>query len=539
MSITGDQMMRLRTGLAFACIVALTPIAESKAAKTLVFCSEGSPEGFNPSLFTSVTTFDATAKTIYSRLVEFKRGSTDIIPGLAESWTVSADGKTYIFKLRRGVKFHTTRFFKPTRDFNADDVLFTFNRQWQKTAPYHQVSGGTYPFFDGMGMPTLLKSIEKIDSHTVKFTLNRPEAPFIANLAMEFASILSKEYADAMMKAGTPEKLDLQPIGTGPFQFVVYQQDAVIRFRANPNYFLGKAKIENLIFAITPDASVRWAKLRANECQVMPYPHPADLPAIRREPNVVLHEQAGLNVGYLAFNTQKKPFDNVLVRRALNLAIDKKAIMQAVFQGSGMPAKNPIPPTIWSYDDAVKDYPHDPSAAKKLLAKAGFPNGFKTDIWAMPVQRPYNPNARRMAEIIQADWAAIGVEARIVTYEWGEYLKRVGRGEHQTVLLGWTGGNGDPDNFLYLLLSCGSVKRGPNRARWCFAPYDKLVSAAKIISDRKTRADLYRQAQVIFKRQAPWVTIAHSKVFVPTRKSVVGFKVDPFGGHIFYGVDLK
>lgn len=511
----------------------------ANAAKTLVYCSEGSPEGFNPSLYTSGTTFDATSKTIYSRLVEFERGTTKVIPALAESWTISEDGKVYTFKLRRGVKFHATKYFKPTRDFNADDVLFSFNRQWKKDNPYHKVSGGTYEYFNGMGMPKLLKSIEKVDDYTVRITLNNPEAPFIANMAMDFASILSKEYADAMLKAKTPEKLDLQPVGTGPFQFVAYQKDAVIRYRANPTYFRGKAAIDNLIFAITKDASVRWAKLRAGECHVIPYPNPADIAAMKKDPNVNVLEQEGLNVGYLAFNTEKKPFDNADVRRALNMAINKKAIIDAVFQGAGKVAKNPIPPTIWSYNDSVADYPYDPAKAKALLAKAGFPNGFSTDIWAMPVQRPYNPNARRMAEIIQADWAKIGVKAKIVTYEWGEYLKRSATGEHQTLLLGWTGDNGDPDNFLHVLLGCSAAKSGPNRARWCYKPFDDLLLAAKLTSDKAKRTDLYKKAQVIFKDQAPWVTIAHSIVFMPVRKNVVGYKIDPFGGHIFYGVDLK
>ena len=161
------------------------------------------------------------------------------------------------------------------------------------------------------------------------------------------------------------------------------------------------------------------------------------------------------------------------------MAINKQAILDAVFQGAGKIAKNPIPPTMWSYNDAVKDYPYDPDAAKKLLAEAGYPNGFKTNIWAMPVQRPYNPNARRMAELIQADWAKVGVQAEIVSYEWGEYLKRSKEGEHQTVLLGWTGDNGDPDNFLYVLLGCAAAHDGTNRARWCYQPFDDLLVKAK------------------------------------------------------------
>ena len=436
------------------------------------------------------------------------------------------------------MKVHKTKNFTPTRDFNADDVIFSFHRQWKKDHPYHQVSGGAYEYFNGMSMPDLLKAVEKVDDYTVKFVLNRPEAPMIANLAMDFASIFSAEYADKMLAAGTPENVDLEPVGTGPFILVDYQKDSIIRYVAHPDYWDGKAAIDKLVFAITPDPSVRYAKLKAGECHVMPYPNPADLAQMAEDPDINLLEQEGLNVGYLAFNTEKKPFDNAKVRVALNYAINKQAIIDAVFQKAGKIAKNPIPPTIWSYNEATKDYPYDPEKAKAMLAEAGFPNGFETDIWAMPVQRPYNPNARRMAEVIQADWAKVGVNAKIVTYEWGEYLKRSKDGEHQTVLLGWTGDNGDPDNFLAVLLGCDAVG-GANRARWCYKPFEDLIQKAKVVSDAAERTKLYEQAQLVFKEQAPWVTIAHSIVYMPVRKEVMDYKIDPFGGHIFYGVDIK
>ncbi len=522
-------------GLGLALATALTTPA---FAKTLVYCSEGSPEGFSPALYTSGTTFDASSRALYNRLVEFVPGTTDIAPALAESWDVSDDGLEYTFHLREGVKFQTTDNFTPTRDLNADDVIFTFERQWKPDHPYHAIGGATYEYFNSMGLQTLLKSIEKVDDHTVTFVLNQPEAPFLADMGMDFASILSAEYADQMTAAGTPEQVDLQPVGTGPFQLVAYQKDAVIRYKANPDYWDGKAAIDDLVFAITPDASVRWQKLQAGECHVMPYPNPADIDAMRQQEGIHVLEQEGLNVGYLAFNTEKKPFDDVKVRQALNMATNKQAILDAVFQGAGRIAKNPIPPTIWSYNDEVEDYPYDPEQAKKLLEEAGVTN-LKTNIWAMPVQRPYNPNARRMAELIQADWAKVGVQAEIVSFEWGEYLKRSLEGEHDTVLLGWTGDNGDPDNFLYVLLSCDAAKDGANRARWCYEPFDKLLVEAKRTSDKAERTRLYEEAQVLFKEQAPWITIAHSVVFVPVRDEVVGYKVDPLGGHYFYGVDLE
>jgi dipeptide transport system substrate-binding protein len=526
--------------LAAVCASALiaAPVA---SAKTLIFCSEGSPENFYPGVNTTGTSFDG-AEPIYNRIVEFERGGTKVVPGLAEKWTISEDGKVYTFNLRRGVKWHSTsRSFKPTRDFNADDILFSIERQWKEEHPYFKVTSANHSYFVDMGMPKLLKSVEKVDDYTVKITLNQPEAPFLSDLAMPFAAIQSKEYADAMLKARTPEKIDQDPIGTGPFYLVQYQKDAVIRYKAFPEYWGGKAKIDDLVYSITPDASVRWAKLQKNECHVMPYPNPADLDAIRKDPNVQIVEQAGLNVGYLAFQTTKKPFDDVRVRKAISMAIDKKAIIDAVYLSSGVAAKNPIPPSLWSYNDTVKDDPFDPAAAKRLLAEAGYPNGMETDLWAMPVQRPYNPNAKRIAELMQADLAKIGVKAEIKSFEWGEYRKRLQAGEHQMGMLGWTGDNGDPDNFLHTLLGCDSAKSasGANIAKFCHKPFDDLVMQAKTVSDQAERSKLYEQAQVIFKEQAPWFTIAHAVQLKPMRKSVIDFKLSPFGRHIFYGVDIK
>ncbi len=530
-------MPHIRTLSALA--ITATLFATPLSAKTLVYCSEGSPENFYPGIQTTGTSFDANSQ-IYSRVVDFERGTTKVVPGLAEKWDISADGTVYTFHLRKGVKWHSNANFKPTRDLNADDILFMFERQWKDSHPYFKVTSSNHSYFNDMGLPKLLKSVEKVDDYTVKVTLTAPEAPFLSDLAMEYAGVQSKEYADAMLKAGTPEKVDQEPIGSGPFYLVQYQKDAIIRYKAFPQFWGGKAKIDDLIFSITPDASVRWAKLQKGECHVMPYPNPADLEAIRKDANVTILEQPGLNIGYLAYNTTKKPFDDVRVRKAMNMAMNKKAIVEAVFLSSGVPATNPIPPTMWSYNNAVKDDPYDPEAAKKLLAEAGFPNGFETDLWAMPVQRPYNPNAKRIAELMQADLAKVGIKAEIKSFEWGEYRKRAQAGEHQTAQLGWTGDNGDPDNFLNTLLGCSSAKgNGSNIAKFCYQPFEDLVLKAKSISDQAERTKLYEQAQVIFKEQAPWFTIAHSVQLKPVRKEVVDFKLSPFGRHTFYGVDLK
>ena len=208
--------------LAFAAtLMAATALSGVASAKTLVYCSEGSPEGFDPALYTAGTTFDASSRPVYNRLLEFEPGTTNPVPALAESYEVSDDGLQYTFKLRPGVKFQTTEFFTPTRELNADDVLFSFERQLKADHPWHQyVAGAAWEYFNGMGFPDLIASIEKVDDMTVKFTLKQKEAPFIANLGMDFASIMSKEYADKLEADGKKEQLNQMPVGTGPFAFV-------------------------------------------------------------------------------------------------------------------------------------------------------------------------------------------------------------------------------------------------------------------------------------------------------------------------------
>ena len=525
-----------------AALAATLLTAPALQAKTLVYCSEGSPENFSPAINTTGTSFDA-ARPVYDKLTEFARGSTQVEPGLAESWTVSPDGRVFTFKLRKGVKFHSgVNGFKPTRDFNADDVLFSFERQWKADHPYAKVSGGKYDYFADMGLNEDLASIDKIDPMTVRITLKKANVTMLANLAMDFASIASAEYAEMLAKSGKKEQFDQQPVGTGPFSFVAYQKDAVIRFKANKDYWgpAGeKALVDDLVFAITPDPTARYSKLKAGECHFVIAPRPADLPEMQKDPALKLINQPGLNIAYWAFNTQKPPFDKKEVRQAMSMAIDKAAIIKDVYLGAGQAAKNLIPPTLWSYNDAVKDYAFDSAKAKAMLAAAGVKTPLEIDLWYMPVQRPYNPNAKRIAEMMQADLAKIGVNAKLVTYEWGEYRKRMQQGEHITGMLGWTGDNGDPDNFFFLHGCEAARMGGQNLSKWCNKAFDERLIKARSLADVKARTKLYQEMQVIEHEEAPDFKIAHSVVYEAMRKEVSGYTQSPFGSHQFNGVELK
>ncbi|WP_444994596.1 ABC transporter substrate-binding protein [Aliikangiella sp. IMCC44359] len=505
----------------------------------LVYCSEGSPETFNPQLSTSGTTFDASSRTLYNRLVEFKPGTTDIQPALATSWQISKDGLEYTFHLRKMVNFHTTKYFQPTRTFNADDVLFTFERQRNPIHPYHNISKLRFGYFQSMGLSQLIKSIDKLDQYTIKFSLNRAESPFLATMAMDFASIISAEYADELLKKNTPELLDTMPIGTGPFQLIRYQPDAFIRYRAHPHYWQGKQKLENLVFAITPNPSLRFARMVAGECDVMSNPLPIHIGVASQQPHMRVMSEPGLNIAYLALNTSKRPFDNVLVRRALNYAINKEAIIKAVYQQTATPAKTTIPPSMWAYDKTLSKQEYSLQKARNLLSQAGYANGFKMKIWTMSAQRAYNPNAKKMAELIQQDLKKIGITVEIVTYEYTTFLYKTRAGEHHAALMGWISDNGDPDNFFTPLLSCAGTQSGTNTSLWCDQNFNEIIQQARAISSTERRKRLYQKAQSIFVEASPWVPIAHATQHVIISPRVKNFKIIPAGGVYFNNVFLS
>lgn len=512
-------------------------LASSADARTLTFCPDAPPEGFDPALYATQATFDASAQALYDRLVTYERGTTRVKPSLATRWEISEDGLTYTFHLRPGVTFHTTGWFEPTRELNADDVLFTFDRQLNERHPYHDYAGGQWPYATGMSLHALVASIDKVDDATVTFVLTRPEASFLAILAMDFASIVSKEYADVLRAADGMADLDGKPVGTGPFRFLRYDDGDSVDFAVNPNYWGGRPAIDDLRFLVVPDAGVRVRMLTADQCQVIADPDAADIQALKDNADITVMEQERLDVAYLAYNTTQAPFDDPRVRRALNMAIDKQAIVDAVFQGAGTVARSPLPPTMWAYNDDVVDEPYDPAAARTLLAEAGVAD-LSMKLWAMPRSRQYNPDSRLVADLIKADLAAISVAVDVVSYEWGEYLRRTSAEDRDgAVLFGWVGQTGDPDGFLAPLLGCDAVGAS-NRAHWCDPAFDDLILQAKAATNEAERSRLYKEAQIVFKQQAPWATLAHSVATVAMRRTVDNYVMDPLGHHQFGDVEL-
>lgn len=507
-------------------------------AATLAVCTEASPDGFDVVQYNSLTTTNASADMLMNRLVEFDAEQGKLLPSLARSWSVSEDGLVYDFQLRDDVQFHHSADFTPSRNLNAQDVLFSFERMLDPQHPWHKVAASGYPHAQSMQWPSLIAKVEAVDPLHVRITLTRRDATFLATLSMGFASIYPAEYAEQLLKAGTPEKLNSAPIGSGPFVFERFQKDAVVRYSANADYFAGKPAMDKVVFAITPDSNVRLQKLRRGECQIALSPKPQDVQAIAGDGKLKSAQTAAFMTAFVGINSQHPPLDKPQVRQAINLAFDKASYVKAVFEGSAEPANGPYPPNTWSYAKDLPGYAHDPAKARTLLTEAGLKDGFKTTIWTRPSGSLLNPNPSLGAQLLQADLAKVGIDAEIRVIEWGELIRRAKAGEHDLLFMGWAGDNGDPDNFLTPQFACASVQSGLNFARYCDPALDKLIADGKTSSDQAERSRLYHDAQTIIQQQALWLPLAHPTAFALLSSKVEGYKVSPFGRQNFASVQM-
>lgn len=456
---------------------------------------------------------------IYDTLVQYRENTTDLEPALAISWTRSPDGLTWEFNLREGVYFHDGT------PFNADAVVFSLTRPLVLFRNFHE---------------QFISQIIALDPMTVQIQLKTPYAPFISTLAGTSFSIVSPTAVHSLGE---------NPIGTGPFKFGRWDKDDKIVLNANDVYWAGTPKLDCLIFRSIPDNAMRLTELQAGNLHVMEFPNPEDIPLIQSDLQLELLMQPSLNVGYLAMNMEKPPFDNQKVRLAINHAINKVDIVDRLYQGLGIPAKNPIPPTLWSYDDSIEDYEYNPELATKLLIEAGYPDGFETTLWALPVPRPYIPDGMAMAEILQADLEQVGIIANIVTFDWRTYLNKTANGEHDMAMLGWIADVADPDNFFYSLLSIPNAEKPAyNISFYRNEELQKLLDRARmstneeiqeldtldlgrgsVITDRDIRTRLYQQAQAIVHRDAPWVPLAHAQRILVINKDVKNLRLSPLG----------
>lgn len=457
---------------------------------------------------------------IFENLVKFGNDSMEVEPQLAESWDVSPDGLTWTFHLRKGVKFHDGT------DFNAQAVYDSFARIIDKEHPFYGYGKWKYLSLSLQ----YVTAIKIIDDYTVSLTTQMPYAPLINNLALWLCPILSPK---AM--AEYKDQIGMHPVGTGPFKFVKWVKDDHIILVRNAAYWAGAPKLEKIIIKSIPETSTRMMALQSGAIDIADDLDPDAITMVKKTPNLVVKENSSVNVGYIAMNTSKPYLADPRVRQAISHAVDKNILIQTLFQGLAIPAKNPFAPSIWSYNDEIVPYDYDPAKAKALLKEAGFDMTREIELWAMPVSRAYMPDPVKTAELVQAYLAAVGIKCKIVRHDWGAYLQKTGNGEHDLCMLGWLGGNADPDNFLYGLLSAdtANIPGASNVAIWKNAEFTDLVKKAQKTFDKVKRTEYYKQAQVIAHDQAPWLPIAHTKVVRCFNKNVQDIPLRPNGLNSF------
>ena len=506
----------MKTILAAVLTIVSLALASPSLAQTppgvLIVGQIAEPKSLDPAADTAVNDFRILVN-IYDGLVRYKSGTLQPEPSLAKSWTISKDGKTYTFKLREGVTFHDGT------PFNAEAVKFNFDRMLDKDNKYHDT--GPFPlafFFSDVD------KVKVVDDHTVEFDLKKPYAPFLSNLAYPTGLIVSPA---AVKKYG--KDFGRHPVGTGAYEFKQWDSNSKVVVAKNPDYWDGPPKLDAVVFRPITDANTRVAEMLSGGIDVMVEVPPDSLKQFKDNPQFKIHEQAGPHVWFLILDTKSGPFKSKKIRQAVNYAINKKAIVDDVLQGTATVAAGPTPKAFaWAHDDSLKPYPYDPEKAKALLKEGGYDGKPVTFYVTQGGSGMLDPVA--MGTAIQADLQAVGMKVDIKSFEWNTFLGKVNpglEGKADMAEMAWM--TNDPDTLPYLTLRSAALpsKGGFNSGYYSNPKVDDLLEKARQSTDQAERAKLYKQVQEIVHDDAPWAFIANWKQNAVTSATVKGFKLQP------------
>ncbi|HLW38359.1 MAG TPA: ABC transporter substrate-binding protein [Candidatus Eremiobacteraceae bacterium] len=489
---------------------------------TLVFGRNKDALNLDPALATDGLSLNVD-HVIVEGLTRYKPGSFAVEPCLATSWSHSGDGTTWTFRLRRNVRF------QDGSAFDAAAVKFNLDRWRLRGHPYHQWGAFVYYASVFGGFPGAIRDVAVKDPLTVTIVLAHPLAPLLAELAMP-AFAISSPAAIAKYRSDYFR----HPTGTGPYALLEWVKDDHITLQRYDGYWGDKAHIARVVIRDFPDAGVARLALQHGDIDGWEYPQADDVKLLQRDPNLRVHYRPANSLMYLALNTQHAPLNKVLVRQAIAQAIDRQTITREFFDPSATVATSMLPPAVWP-DDPAPGYRFDPARARQLLALAGFPHGFQTRLWYMTAPRPYLPQPERVAEAIQSELRGVGIDAQLQGLEWGIFLQRTLDGEHDLTVAGWTGDNGDPDNFLYPTLDLDNAHppNAYNFALWKNEDYHALMLAGQRAADKGERARIYLRALAIVRRETPVVPIAYTTGPIVFNKRVAGFEPAPDGAELF------
>ncbi|MDX8000596.1 peptide ABC transporter substrate-binding protein SapA [Xenorhabdus sp. Reich] len=500
-----------------------------------IYCVNGNLNTFNPQMAISGLTVDTLAAQIYNRLLGVDPLTYRLIPELASNWEVRDNGATYRFYLRHNVTFQTTDWFTPTRTMNADDVIFSFRRVLVKTHYYHDVNGGHYPYFDSLQFGDSVQDIRKIDKYTVEFRLKSPDASFIWHLATHYAPILSQEYAEKLHQMNRQAQIDWKPVGTGPFMLEDYRVEQFIRLVRHDKYWKGKSPMEQVVIDTGAGGTGRISKLLTGECDVLAYPDANQWNILHDDPNLRQALRSGMNIAYLAFNTSKPPLNKLEVRQAIAYAINNQRLMKSIYYGTAETAASILPRASWAYDNRAEITEYNPEKSRAMLNKLGL-NGLELTLWVPTASQSYNPSPLKMAELIQADLAQVGIKMSIRPVEGRFQENKLMDKTHDMTLAGWSTDSNDPDSFFRPLLSCAAIASQTNLSRWCDPDFDDALHQALLNQQLASRIKNYQVAQEILAQQLPVLPLAYSMRLQIFRYNIKGLVLSPFGNSSFGNV---
>lgn len=525
----------------------------------LIYCTNASGFSFNPQTADAGTSMNVVTEQIYNKLFEIKNHSATVTPVLAQSYLISPDGKEIIINLRRGVKFHQTPWFTPTRDFNAEDVVFSINRvlghdtylptlaetavtyQNPQYKVFHeQAKKVRFPYFDSIKLSDKIKSVTALSPYQVKIELFAPDSSILSHLASQYAIIFSQEYAYQLSADDNLAQLDTHPIGTGPYQVQEYVYNQYVRLVRNDNYWKKEAKIKNIIVDLSTDRSGRLVKFFNNECQIASYPEVSQIGLLKsNDKHYYMQSTDGMNLSYLAFNFEKPLMQDRALRRAISQSINRARIIRNIYHNTATVANNIIPQVSWASNINTPEFEFDynPKMAKQYFVD----KSITLNLWVLNEEQVYNPSPFKMAEMIKWDLAQAGVNVKVrsVTRTFLIEQLRNKTEDYDLILTGWLAGNLDPDGFMRPILSCGTQSEITNLSNWCDETFSHLMDRAISTSRLSERARAYNDAQELVLSELPIIPIANVKRILVASSQVRGVEMTPFGSLNFSTLSLK
>ena len=539
-------------------VVAAPRVPEELTDNGLIYCTHASGFSFNPQTSDAGTSMNVVTEQIYNKLFEISNTAIPT-PILAQSYSISPDGKIITIYLRKGIKFHHTDWFKPTRDFNADDVVFSLNRVLgyetylptleQSAVDYknpqyrifhEQAKKVRFPYFESIKLNQKIESVKALNPHTVQITLFKPDASILSHLASQYAIIFSQEYAVQLNADDNLVQLDLLPVGTGPYKVKNYFRNQYVRLEKNEDYWKKDAKIKNIIIDLSTDRTGRLVKFFNGECQIASYPEVSQLGLLKEnDKRYYVKSAEGMNLAYLAFNFQNAVIQDEQVRRAIAQAINRQRIIKTIYHNTATVANNIIPNISWASSVNTPDFAYDfnPSEAKKVLQD----KQLHLNMWVLNEEQVYNPGPLKTAELIKEDLNNVGVNVTIRSVTRTFLIDQLNKKSenYDMILTGWLAGNLDPDSFMRPILSCNAASEMTNLSNWCDEDFDQLMDKALDSPNLWERAHAYNQAQELILSKLPIVPLANMKRVLVVNSRVRHIEMNPFGSLNFSTLSLR